>query len=674
MARIIVLFLFLFVVLAESNPSSVVYAGQQQGYAEAGSGNLWNQFGANPQRTHYVPNAVSPPWRLKWIWNGSDNNGNIPAGKFALPRNSQPVVGGGRVYIAAGMRGVYALDGSTGRVVWNRSFPGDSILSTPAYDGATNSLYVVSRNGILYRLHAGNGTIRGQYLTGQRVDLPLPPALAGEWVYFSMGRYVHAVNKRTMSRGWRYDAGSVVETPPAYSASRNRVVVVTRSLHVHAINAITGQRVWRRKPTPLTPGNPTNGTEYATASNGWPVIAEQHGLVFVRYRLHWESLWDWPSDVDTNEEMRTLLQNNRQIQPLFALDLDTGQERFIPNVGNGGYGDGNYLPMGPLPVIKRFPNATEVAYVVMRGNCQPQIDPGSCDSRWDSHLGEMVLDDATVPGYQAGYVRYIRNSFFPTDEQPFLTMAGDHLLAAHWEAGLAHRIVNRSAAYGDSRHNPIPTANLPHVVVSQDVDVCGTGFRRARFCGVGLYNTRPWPGGFYNYWQQGAVYDQFWSEYASWVVAANTVYFVSTDGAILAFESSSSSLDQPPHLTAFGDPLAFVRNALRTLVPPPAVVSYRDAAQYAGQEVTVQGKVKMVFSNGKAVYLAFENPHQGTLKVRIMKPAWSNFQMLPLDLYQEGMVVQVRGRITWYQGDPVIYAEFPSQIAVISRPAMTSGE
>ena len=79
----------------------------------------------------------------------------------------------------------------------------------------------------------------------------------------------------------------------------------------------------------------------------------------------------------------------------------------------------------------------------------------------------MVLDNTTVPGYQAGYVRYMRNTFFPTDEQANLSMAGDQLFAAHWEAGIAHRIVDRSAGRGSSS-SPIVIENLPHIVTSQN--------------------------------------------------------------------------------------------------------------------------------------------------------------------------------------------------------------
>ncbi|MCS7222901.1 MAG: pyrrolo-quinoline quinone, partial [Anaerolineae bacterium] len=232
--------------------------------------------------------------------------------------------------------------------------------------------------------------------------------------------------------------------------------------------------------------------------------AEAHGYVLIKLRLDWNALWDaspWPAD---NAAMRSYLQQNPEYQALFVLDLDDGSVPFIAHVGHGGFGDGGYLPMGPQPVVKRFSNGQELVYIVIRGReCAP--NDSTCDGRWDSHLGEMVLD---------------------------------YIFGGHWEAGIAHRIVDRSPARGTFA-NPIVTENLPHIVTSQDVDVCGTGFSATHYCEQGLINTRNWPGGFYIYWQQGAVYDQYWSEYATWVVSNNTIYFVSTDGAVVALESAA---------------------------------------------------------------------------------------------------------------------------------------
>ncbi|MGQ9549128.1 MAG: outer membrane protein assembly factor BamB family protein [Roseiflexus sp.] len=636
-------------------------------------GTEWTQHGANAQRTSYVTSEVPPPWRLKWIWNGPDATGRVRSDKIRLPRGIQPVTGGGRVYVAAGSRGVYALDNATGAVIWNRN-PGGAINSTPAYDPSTGALFVVSSNGTLYKLDAAAGTTLGQFAGGASSSLPLPPAVLSDRVLFSMGNRVYAINNRTMAQMWAYDAGSPVHTPPSYSARLDRVIVTSSDLYVHAIDNAAGTRIWRVKPTPLSPGEPGDSNPNAEVSYGWPVIAEEHGLVLIKLRLNWQTMWTWNPWPATNAAMRSNLEARPDQQALHVLRLDNGQRALIANVGHGGFGDGGYMPMGPQPVIKRFANGQEVAYVVMRGSpCLIE----ACDGRGDSFLGEMVLDNTTVPGYQAGYVRYMRNTFFPTDEQANLSMAGDHLFAAHWEAGIAHRIVDRSAGRGSSASNPIEIENLPHIATSQDEDTCGTGFRSSHYCGNSLSNTRLWPGGFYIYWKQGAVYDQYWTEYAIWTVSGRSVYFLSTDGALVALEqgnpanvalSGAGEAASQPADRGQADYGSYLLEENETSEAGDAghvIIPYTDARAYAGQYVTVEGAIRYIFNNGKAVYLGFTNPHQGAFKVRIMKEAWGNFAGEPERLYTLEQRVRVTGIIGWYQGDPVIYVTEPGQIEIV---------
>lgn len=623
------------------------------------TGNNWSQHAYNAQRTSYQPVAVPTPWRWKWAWNGPNAGGGVRSGKFGLPRNSQPITGGNRVYIAAGSRGVFALSNANGAQLWNRN-PGGSINSTPAYDAATDALFVVSSNGTLYKLDAATGNTLAGFAASGSSDLPLPPALVGNRVFFSMGNQVYALRTDTLQLLWAYNAGSPVDTPPAYSATRDLVIVATRDLYVHAIRNADGSRAWRVKRTVLNPGNPgvSGSNDLAEVARGWPVVADGSGVVLIRLRIDWQSLWTWSPWPDSNAAMRTNLLNQPDEQVLFALDLDDGSTAFIPNVGNGGFGDGDYMPMGPLPVIKRFGDGREVAYVVMRGF--PCLTD-ACDGRGDSRLGEMMLDNTTVAGLSAGDVRWMNNTFFPTDEQAYLSMAGDDIFAAHWEAGIAHRVRNRSAAYGTA-YNPIPTDNLPHIATSQDVDVCGTGFSPTHYCGLGLTNTRIWPGGFYIYWQQGAVYDSYWSEYAGWVIGNNTVYFVSTDGAVVALEHGQPTTADPtlaPEAEAPAiEPTAEAETA-------PAVIDITQARAFAGRVMTVEGTLADVFDNGKAVYLTFAKPHQGTFLVRILRADRAAFPEPPETLYRAGQRVQITGRIEWYQGDPVIVVRGPEQIAVL---------
>lgn len=178
----------------------------------------WSQHGHDAQHTSYTSQTVDPPWRWRWAWNGPNASGGV--GKTtsggSLPRNVQPVTGEGRVYMAAGTDGVYALSETSGAVVWQRGGIG-SILSTVAYDRDTQAVFAVSSNGNLYRLNASTGAISGQFSSGQSSSLPLPPVVTSDRVLFSMGGSVFALNKFNLQLIWTYASGATVATPPAFS-------------------------------------------------------------------------------------------------------------------------------------------------------------------------------------------------------------------------------------------------------------------------------------------------------------------------------------------------------------------------------------------------------------------------------------------------------------------------
>ncbi|PWH16117.1 MAG: pyrrolo-quinoline quinone [Ardenticatenia bacterium] len=616
----------------------------------------WSQHAHDAQHTSYTAQVVSYPWRLRWIWNGVDASGRVlkVTSSGSIPRNVQPVTGGGRVYIAAGSDGVFALGEATGQQLWRRSGIGD-VRSTVAYDATTQAVFVVSANGRLYKLRASDGEVIGQFNANQTSDLPMPPALIRDRVFFAMGGSVYAVDKKTMQPIWAYNAGATVAVPPAYSPSRDLVVIATEpDLYVHAIRNTDGTRQWRIRPVYSSP-NSDDRPEYRY---GWPVVAEGAGYVLIKVRLNWGTLWrNWPQ---TNSGMRQLLTENPGDQALFVLDLDDGQVPFIANVGHGGYGDQDYLPMGPQPVVKRLANGKDVVYTIIRAK------RAHYDSRWDSHFGEMVLDNATVSGLQGGDVRFIRFDWPPgweapyllTDEQPNVSMAGDYLFGGHWEAGFAMRILDRSAARG-SFESPITTQRLATVATSQDnPGVCA--FSAGHYCPSGLENTRPYDFGFYIYYNQGNVYDRYWSEYATWVVSNQNVYFRSCDGAVIALTSGNP---QAAAATSAPD-VVMVTSPPPADVMPVATIPHTEARAWDGRMVVVTGTLRYVFNNGKQVLLGFANPHIGAFKAIIRRADWVRFDVLPEQHYRIGQQVAVVGTIAWYQGDPAIYVTSPEQIRV----------
>lgn len=620
----------------------------------------WSQHAHDALHSGYTAQVVDPPWRLRWIWNGTNAQGGVAkvTTEGSLPRNVQPVTGGGRVYIAAGVDGVFALSESTGQQIWKRGNIGN-VRSTVAYDADTQAVFVVSDNGVLYKLRASDGVVLEQFSSGKTSNLPLPPAVIADRVLFSMGNAVYAVNKQTMQVLWTYNAGSgvTVAVPPAISAARGVAVVATEpDLYVHAINLQDGSRRWRVRPVHSS-RNFTDPTEFRY---GWPVIAENAGLVLIKVRLDWMVIWrDWPQ---TNDAMRQFLTQNPGDQALFVLDLNNGNVPYIANVGHGGYGDHDYLPMGPQPVVKRLTNGKEVVYIIIRAR-------HAYDVRWDSHFGEMMLDSSTVSGLSGGDVRFIAFDYPPgdihpyllTDEQPNVSMAGDYLFGGHWEAGFAMRILDRSDARG-SFTSKITTQRLDTVVTSQDNPACPLS--ASHYCSGNLENTRVYDFGFYIYYNQGNVYDRYWSEYAAWVVSNDNVYFRSADGAIIALTHGSP---QTSTLGLAQTPFQMPSPSVQPSAQPVGVLSPEDTHLWAGTTATVRGQLAYVFNNGKKVLLGFANPHRGTFKIIIQKENWQNFPVPPEEIYRVGQEVEVTGVIDWYQGDPVIEVTQPEQIRVVSE-------
>jgi outer membrane protein assembly factor BamB len=252
----------------------------------------WHQHAHDAQNTSYAPQAVPTPWRWKWAWNGPDSRGEVSEGKTSLPRNVQPVTGAGRVYVAAGERGVYALDNADGAELWQQGEIG-VINSTAAYDPDTGSVFALSTGGVLYRLDAASGDILAQFASGAASDLPLPPALTADHALFAMGDGVYALDKASLQPEWVYRAQADFHTPPAYSAARDLVIAVTEDLFVHAIDNASGDQVWHVRPTVRSGGPPEEAPNQAEAAYGWPAIADAEGLALVRYRLDWATLWTW---------------------------------------------------------------------------------------------------------------------------------------------------------------------------------------------------------------------------------------------------------------------------------------------------------------------------------------------------------------------------------------------
>lgn len=464
----------------------------------------WTQDAHDAQRSGYISEEPLLPWSLIWTWNGPDDSGGTGGHIYDAPREARTVTGGNHVYVPAGSNGLYALAKDDGRQVWR--IDRTSFQSAPAYDPATGHLYAGGQDGQLYKIEGSSGNITQTYSTGDSINKSIL-LIPGYAFLVTKSGDLHKVNTISMSGEWVYKAGSNASTPPAYSSAKGLVIYVTADLYVHAVKEEDGSSKWRVKPTPHPDQAPYTFNGY------WPVVAEQHGIVFVRMNLGIHAMWSGPNNGEwgggvfptSNADTRNLLMgDNGKNKNLFALNLDDGTEKFIPAVGFGGVeGRENgetVLETGPVPVVKVLPDGKEVAYSHFRsGQGNPK------DGRWDTHMGEMVLDGNTVSGLVAGDMRFIdfhEAYVIITDEQSPITMAGNTLFHAHWGASESTRIRDRSDSKGLSYSDPIPSEKNPTVIRRIQKTSNFDPNTHWTTSGLTLFgDSRYWPGpGWWVYW------------------------------------------------------------------------------------------------------------------------------------------------------------------------------
>lgn len=507
---------------APQGPSTVYLPLVTRNYPDSGQ---WNQEAHDAQRTGYTSIDPLTPWTFLWSWNGPNaSGGSSGTHLYDAARQGYTVSGGGAIFVPAVNQGLYALSQSNGQVLWNARPASVWFNATPAYDPLTGSVFAGGSDGRLYKFNASNGSYTS-YNAGSPINRGI--LLVGNYAYaVTDNARLHKVSTGALTAAWVYIPTGTTSpgTGLAYSPSRDAIIFATEDLYVHAVNNSNGTQKWRKKPSPNTAGFPNQWLWY------WPVVAEQHGVVFLRMRLeHDTALWGYPSNghiwPNTNAEARTFLQNNPSHQNLFALDLDDGEKQFTPAVGYGGVEDfinnEAFLTTGPVPVVKVWANGDEVVYSHFRNG--QAISYPTNDGRQDSHIGEMVLDTTTIAGYVPGDFRFVRMACnkscgftindpggyrrsyaHVSDEQTPLTMGGNTLFHAHWGASESARITDRSDARGLSYSNPILTTSNPAVL--RRVEPCGglspTASHYISTCGLDAYGDgRFWPNpSFWTYW------------------------------------------------------------------------------------------------------------------------------------------------------------------------------
>lgn len=480
----------------------------------------WPQMAHDAQRTGYTPVEPKLPWRFAWHWKPND--------MYSMPNGLHIVTGDGKVYVPGGDQGLYAVNLANGKTAW-RFDSGHYIEEAAAFDINTQSVLVGDHSGRVYRLDAKTGKVQASYQADSAIRTGVLLVDTHAYITTEAGK-LHKIEIASMSQVWIYDAGVKAVTAASYSPSRRLLIFGTADLTVHAVNESDGSRKWAKKPptphsvTPCGLGSTTPADKPYSYQYGFPVIAESVGVVFIRMRLGEGSTeWLWAAGPKgrfptTNAGIKRYLRENRNLQPLFALSLDSGNEAFIPAVGNGGidssfaFDCGNVIApgvistIGPMPVVKTFPDGSQAAYIQFRNG---DVQDKEWDGRWDSHPGEMIL--SPLPGWQIGDMRFIPSPTHDTqisDEQGFGSMAGNTYFINHWMTINPITITDRSPRRGRMYAQPLGASFGPIILrrARPVTQVPGGSNPRSRYfpgpiaswCDGRWYDSE----GFWMYWKQ----------------------------------------------------------------------------------------------------------------------------------------------------------------------------
>jgi len=198
----------------------------------------WPMLAHDVGRSGATTEQVEPPVRRAWV-RYFHFEGLMPS--------IQAIVVDGRVYFGTLAGNFYCLDAASGRDIWRYSGAG------PVFHTAcvTPQGLVVfgAGDGAVYALRTADGTLAWKYQTDAPIwNSPLP--YSGRiYIGGRDGRF-YCLNAADGALMWSYQAGAPICQSPALDARRNAVYFTDESMHVHALDATTGQARWRSEQLP----------------------------------------------------------------------------------------------------------------------------------------------------------------------------------------------------------------------------------------------------------------------------------------------------------------------------------------------------------------------------------------------------------------------------------------
>jgi len=107
----------------------------------------------------------------------------------------------------------------------------------------------------------------------------------------------------------------------------------------------------------------------------------------------------------------------------------------------------------------------------------------------------------------------------------------------------------------------------------------------------------------------------------------------------------------------------------------PVAIKWRDAGEFIGKSVTVEGEIVKTYKAEKLAFLNFDENHETTLTIVMFERMFDRFPESP-EKYFLHKTVRVTGNVKEHQGKPEIIVTDPAQIEIVgpAGAAAASGD
>jgi outer membrane protein assembly factor BamB len=213
---------------------------------------------------------------------------------------TSPLVADGKVFVGTSGGKLYALDMTTGHIIWIFDC-GSPISSSPAFqDGVV--FFGTENVGKIYAIDASSGLARWLYQVPAGAAVYSSPAVVdGKVIVGSSDGDLFCLNQAEGQVLWATQLGGGYLSSPAI---QNGTVYVTSALGVHAVDMLTGASIWEHATTWPVKSCPAvaDGLVFVGAEDDDRVYALDQSTGKLVWSL-WTGGWLTPPAVDSSKQL-----------------------------------------------------------------------------------------------------------------------------------------------------------------------------------------------------------------------------------------------------------------------------------------------------------------------------------------------------------------------------------